>query len=118
MPAAGTCPAGAGVVSVMTGPFLGGCRVHDAMVERGQVTPHHRDPVTAGASACGRRPAAAVPGRVVRGEPAFDSGSRGFGLDHRRVPRLVFARAANPRLPIGPGPAPPPPVAAQGGPVP
>jgi len=23
------------------------------MVERGQVTPHHRDPVTAGASACG-----------------------------------------------------------------
>jgi hypothetical protein len=55
------------------------------MVERGQVTPHHRDPVTAGASACGRRSAAAVPGRVVRGEPAFDSGLRGLGLDHRSV---------------------------------
>jgi len=44
------------------------------MVERGQVTPHHRDPVTARASASGRRPAAAVAGRVIRGEPAFDSG--------------------------------------------
>jgi hypothetical protein len=56
------------------------------MVERGQVTRHHRDPVTAGASACARPPAAAVPGRVVRGEPAFDSGLRGLGPDHAMCP--------------------------------
>src|SRR5260221_9393040 len=99
MPAAGICTAAAGVVSVMTGPFLGGCRVHDAMVERGQVTPHHRDPVTAGASARGRRPAAAVPGRVVRGEPAFDSGSGGLGVDFPKVPRLVYPSAESPIAP-------------------
>jgi len=32
------------------------------MVERGQVTPHHRDPVTAGAGACGRSSRARRPG--------------------------------------------------------
>ena len=41
-----------------------GYPVHDGMVTGGQVTPDHRDPVTAGASACGRPAAAAVPGHV------------------------------------------------------
>src|SRR5260370_17691244 len=107
MPAAGICTAAAGVVSVMTGPFLGGCRVHDAMVERGQVTPHHRDPVTAGASACGQRPAA-VPGRVVRGEPAFDSGLRALGVG---TPPWPASSRAAPKTPAPPPPPtrPPPP---------
>src|SRR5712691_962354 len=70
MPAAGICTAGAGVVSGMTGPSLGGWRVHDAMVERGQVTPHDRDPVTAGASVTvSRRAFTPARGVLLRAAP-------------------------------------------------
>jgi hypothetical protein len=56
------------------------------MVERGQVTPHHRDQVTAGAA---DRQQPQFPGASSGGEPAFGSGLRGLGLDHRSVPGLV-----------------------------
>src|SRR6266516_4077495 len=80
MPAAGICTAAAEVVSGMTSPLLGGCRVHDAMVEGGQVTPHHRDPVTAGASS------RHVDGQAHQGTPEV-TGADGGQLGHRGQPR-------------------------------
>jgi len=41
----------------------GGCRVHAAMVEGGQVIPHHQDPVTAGLPRPARGQQPQLPGR-------------------------------------------------------
>jgi hypothetical protein len=57
----------------------GGCRVHDAMVERVQVTPDHRDPVAAGLAraAGGQQPQ--VPGALHGRGPVTDLERSGAG---------------------------------------
>src|SRR5260370_6231504 len=118
MPAVGTCTGAAEVVWGMTSPLLGGCRVHDAMVERGQVPPHHRDPVTAGAS--GRH----VDGQAHQGTPEV-TGADGGQLGRRGQPRpgqpalragAVTVTGRTPAVPPAGLPSPVLPAAAGPGP--
>src|SRR6185312_5323250 len=79
MPAAGICTVAAGVVSGMTVLSSAGAGVHDAMVERGQVTRHHRDPVTARASTYGREDAALAGFGEQPAEQGHEDGGDGGG---------------------------------------
>ena len=65
----------------------GGCRVHAAMVAGGQVTPHHRDPVTAGLARPARRQQQQFPG-TLHGRGAVTDLE--LGVDVRMCVLTVF----------------------------